>query len=108
MPMYATMFQYQAAALKLMVERPEDRGAVVNRAAESLGGRVVSYYWSVGNFDGLVILDLPDGTAAAAVQLVMEGTGAVRHVETHEIFPADELPELLQQTARVRYSPPGG
>jgi uncharacterized protein with GYD domain len=108
MPMYATMFQYQAAALKLMVERPEDRGAVVNQAAESLGGRVVGYYWSIGEFDGLVILDLPDGTAAAAVQLVMAGTGAVKHVETHEIFPADTLTELLRETGRVSYSPPGG
>ncbi len=106
--MYVTMFQYQPAALKLMVERPEDRGAIVSQAAESLGGRVVGYYWVLGDFDGLVIFDLPDGTAAAAVQLVMAGTGAVRHVETHEIFPGDTIPELLQQTARVSYLPPGG
>jgi uncharacterized protein with GYD domain len=108
MPMYATTFRYQPAALKLMVERPEDRGAIVGEAAKSLGGRVVGYYWSVGDFDGLVIFELPDGDAAAAVQMVMAGTGAVSRVQTNEIFPADTLQDLLKETARVAYAPPGG
>ncbi len=108
MPMFVTLFRYQPAALKLMVERPENRAVVVSEAAESLGGRLVGYYWMLGHFDGLAILDLPDSGAAAEVQLVMAGTGAVRHVETHELFPAETLPELMQQTARVSYMPPGG
>ncbi len=108
MPKYATMFRYRPGAVRAMMDRPEDRAAIVGKAAESVGGRLEGYYWMLGPYDGLIILDLPDGRAAASVQMVMAGTGAVDEVETHELFAADGLDELQQRAKSVTYSPPGG
>jgi uncharacterized protein with GYD domain len=108
MPKYAIMFHYRPGAVRAMMDRPEDRAAIVGRAAESVGGRLEAYYWALGSFDGLIILEVPNGRAAASVQMVMAGTGAVDHVETHELFPAEGLNELLQRAKSVPYSPPGG
>ena len=108
MPKYAVTFRYRPGAVRAMMDRPEDRAAIVGKAAESVGGKLDAYYWMLGPLDGLIILDLPDGRAAASVQLVMAGTGAVDHVETHELFTADSLDELVQRAKGVTYSPPGG
>ncbi len=108
MPKYALMFRYRPGAVRAMMDRPEDRAAIVGTAAGSVGGKLDAYYWMLGPMDGLIILDLPDGRAAASVQLVMAGTGAVDHVETHELFSADALDELVHRAKGVTYSPPGG
>jgi uncharacterized protein with GYD domain len=108
MPKYAIMFHYRPGAVRAMMDRPEDRAAIVAQAAESLGGKLEAYYWALGPFDGLIILDVPDGRAAASVQMVMAGTGAVDQIETHELFPAERLNDLLQRAKSVPYSPPGG
>lgn len=45
--------------------------------AQSLGGKVESYYFELGEYDVLAILDLPDDEAAAAVALAVDaGAGA--------------------------------
>lgn len=108
MPKYALMFKYRPGAVRAMMDRPEDRAAIVSRAAESMGGSLDAYYWTLGPNDGLIILDLPNGQAAASVQLTMAGTGAVDQVETHELFASDEINELLRQAKAVPYTPPGG
>jgi uncharacterized protein with GYD domain len=42
------------------MQRPSDRVAVVSKSVESVGGRLEAYYLMVGQYDGFVIVDLPD------------------------------------------------
>ncbi len=55
MALYMTQFSYAADAWKALVKRPEDRAAVFAEHAEKLGGRMVSFHYCMGDYDGVVI-----------------------------------------------------
>ncbi|MBV8150542.1 MAG: GYD domain-containing protein, partial [Candidatus Eremiobacteraeota bacterium] len=85
-----------------------DRGAAVRRLVEAAGGKVESYYWMFGEFDGFAIIDVADSAHAGALSLAISSTGAFT-VETHELISPTELNALLARAKdlRAHYSAPG-
>ena len=70
MPLYMTQFAYTPEAWAALVDNPEDRSAPVRELTGSMGGRLVGWYLSMGDYDGLLIYEAPDdATAGAAVAL---------------------------------------
>lgn len=107
MTKYLVLFTFKGETLKAFLKKPSDRAAVVGEAAQSVGGRLESYYWMLGQYDGLAILDMPDSTAAARLAMTVSSTGAFTHLETHELFSADQVLHLLQGAEGVKYAAPG-
>ena len=109
MPKYVVFFGVTSDALARFIDRPEDRRGPVRAIAEAAGGRLESYYWMFGQYDGLAIVDLPDSASAAVVALAAASSGAFRLFETHELIEADDLVGILEraQKARPTYRPPG-
>jgi uncharacterized protein with GYD domain len=108
MPRFIHFFSYTADAAKAMIERPSDRSAAAKALAESVGGTMEAFYWMHGKHDGLLITNLPDGVAAAALAGAVGATGAITGIETHQIFDHDEQAAIVQQAASARsaYKPP--
>ncbi len=52
MPLYMTQFAYTSEAWKALVKKPEDRGKVFGELVEKMGGRLVSMYYCMGEYDG--------------------------------------------------------
>lgn len=109
MPKYAVFFTLTPESIRRMAEHPDDRAAALRMAMEADGGRLEGYYWMLGQFDGMVIVDLPDGKSAAAAALTVSSSGAFGRTETHELFTSEELGPLLERvrSAAARYTPPG-
>ncbi|HVC34556.1 MAG TPA: GYD domain-containing protein [Chloroflexota bacterium] len=109
MAKFVVFFSVTSDALARFIEKPEDRRAPVQRLAEAAGGKLESYYWMFGEYDGLSIVELPDSAAAAAVALTAASSGAFKHFETHELIAADDLVRILAKakTLRPDYRPPG-
>ncbi|HXQ49940.1 MAG TPA: GYD domain-containing protein [Stellaceae bacterium] len=96
---------YTAEGLKgLQRERAASRRAVVTRMVEDLGGKVEVFYWSLGERDAIVILDLPDVTTATALAFAVSSTGLV-HTKTTSLVTGEEVDRALQKT--VNYRAPG-
>jgi uncharacterized protein with GYD domain len=93
-----------------MIDHPSDRVAAVSKAMEKVGGTLDQYYWVLGEYDFLAIVDASDSFSAAAVSLAVSSTGVFTHTETHELIPAGELASVLEKAKSVRavYQPPGG
>jgi uncharacterized protein with GYD domain len=110
MPKYVILFGLTSEALARFIDNPEDRRGPVSQLAEAMGGRLESYYWMFGKYDGLAIFEAPDSRTMASLALAATSTGVFRSVETHELIAADELVTVLQRakTARPTYRPPGG
>jgi uncharacterized protein with GYD domain len=108
MPKYVILFNVTADALSRFIDNPEDRRGPVSKLAEAVGGRLESYYWMFGDYDGLGILETPD-SKTAPFALAAASTGAFRRAETHELISAEDLVSVLQQakTAKPSYRPPG-
>jgi uncharacterized protein with GYD domain len=109
MPKFVAIFSVSGDALARFIDNPEDRRAPVAKLAEAAGGKLVSYYWMFGQYDGLAIADYPDAASAAAVAFVATSSGAFTHFETHELLETDELVRVLQKakTMRTAYRPIG-
>jgi uncharacterized protein with GYD domain len=101
MSKYAVFFTLKGEAIARAMEQPSDRVLVVSKAVESAGGRLEAYYLMFGQYDGFVIVDLPDSRAAAATSLAVSSTGAFEHLETHELIEAEDLNPILEQAKGI-------
>lgn len=97
MPIFITQGRYSRDAIKGMLAHPEDRAEVVAKLAEAAGGKLVAYYVTLGEYDFLVITDMPSHREASAVVVTaaagggaidMRTTAAMTSAEAKEIFTA--------------------
>ena len=82
MPVFVTQCRYRQSAVKAMLANPEDRGAAVAKLVEQAGGTLIDYYVLFGEYDWMIIYELPSGKEAAAVALTALGAGAVTDTKT--------------------------
>lgn len=109
MTRYAIFFSLTPQTIARFIDNPSDRAAAVRALLEPVGGTLHSYDFMFGDDDGIVIFDVPDSKAAAAVSLAVSSTGAFSRIHTHELIPAENLQGVLDaaKSARSSYRPPG-
>ena len=72
------------------------RAAAFRSQVEAAGGKVNQVYWTVGRYDGVLVMDMPDTAKAAAVLLKVASLGNVR-TETLTAFDAKDFEQILQK-----------
>ena len=82
MPIYITHGRYTRDAIKGMIVKPEDRADAVARLIGKVGGRLLGYYVTFGDYDFMVIADVPNDVQMAAVLLAAGGGGGVTDLRT--------------------------
>lgn len=75
-----------------------------DKLVQNSGGTMESFYFAFGEEDAVVICDLPDNAAAAAVALAINSSGAVS-IKTTVLLTPDEVDEATRKS--VDYRPPG-
>jgi uncharacterized protein with GYD domain len=65
------------------------REHVIRLAVEGLGGKLEAFYFALGADDAIVLAELPDNVAAAALSLAVTASGAARCRTTSLLTPAD-------------------
>ncbi len=105
MPKYLIQVSYTAEGLKgLIKEKASARKTAVDKAFASVGGKVECFYYSFGEHDAVLIVDVPDNIAAAALSLAVTAAGFVR-TRTTPLLTIDETDKALQKS--VTYHGPG-
>jgi uncharacterized protein with GYD domain len=109
MPKYVSFFSYTGEAWNRMVAKPENRAVAARRLIEEIGGRMEVFYWMFGDWDGLVILDVPDAATAAAFSARVTSSGLLREIKTHQLLTMEDARLALDQakSAGAVYEPPG-
>lgn len=107
MAKYAVFFSFKGETIKSFMDKPSDRASVVAQLCEAAGGHMDAYYLMFGAWDGFVIADVPDSSAAAAISLAVSSTGAFSRLETHELIEAAAMAGVLATAKGLTYSPPG-
>ena len=109
MPKYALLFRLKGETIAKAMDNPSDRSAVVSRILQEAGGKLESYYWMFGEWDGLAIGELPDSMAAAATALAASSSGTFTQIATHELIPVDQINPTLARAKELRagYQPIG-
>ena len=80
------------------------RRDAVAKVAESVGGKLESFYFAFGEQDAYVVVELPDNESAAAVALTVNAAGGAT-VKTVVLLTPDEVDDAAKRS--VDYKPPG-
>jgi uncharacterized protein with GYD domain len=75
---------------------------------EKLGGRVVNAYFAFGDYDFVLITELPNNVSAAALAIAASAGGACKSVKTTPLMEAAEGLEALRKAATSGYRAPTG
>ena len=106
MSLYLTRFSYTTDAVKALLKQPQDRSAAGREVAESLGGKLVGFWYAFGEFDGVFLLEAPDNATAAAVAMAVGASGALSNIETTVLLDMDEAQDAMRKAAGATYRPP--
>ena len=90
MPIYIIQGRYTRDAIKGMIVKPEDRADAVSRLLAKAGGKLISLYVTFGEYDFMVIADVPSDVQMAAVVLAAASGGGVTDLRTTKAMTSVE------------------
>jgi uncharacterized protein with GYD domain len=106
MATYLFQGAYTPDALAKLIQNPQNRIKAVTRAVEALGGRVVGGWFCFGEYDVVLISELPDNVSAAAFSVAASAGGALRTNRTTPLFGAGETLDIFKRASQAGYQPP--
>ena len=108
MPLYLARFSYTTDAMKALVDQPQDRSAAARELAETLGGKLLGFWYALGEFDGVFLMEAPDNASAVAVAMAVGASGALSDIETTVLLDMDEAQDAMRKASAAIYRPPAG
>jgi uncharacterized protein with GYD domain len=105
MPKYLLEVSYSPEGAKgILKDGGTKRKQVVESAIGANGGKLEAFYFAFGKNDAYLIVDVKDNASVAAVNLVVQASGAAT-VRTTVLLTAEEIDQASKKS--VSYSPPG-
>jgi uncharacterized protein with GYD domain len=103
--------QYTPQALSHILDNPTtNRQEAARKVIESAGGKLTSFYGTTVEGPGaLVIFDVPDPGAAAAISGVVVAAEVLQNVKLTRLLTQDEIFQVRKHAVKARkaYKPPG-
>jgi uncharacterized protein with GYD domain len=105
---YLIRWQFKDATAKALVDKPQNRTGPAQALIEGFGGKLLSYYFALGEYDGLGICEFPDSISVAACSMKAAATGAFARFETMALLTATEAEAAMKKAkeAKVEYRAP--
>src|SRR5829696_10256909 len=107
MPLYMTQFAYTSEAWATLTDNPEDRSVAVRELLETGGGRLLSWYLSFGEYDGLLIYEAPDDATAGALILAAATREHLGVTRTIPLFTGEESLEIMRRAGGMAFRAQG-
>ena len=110
MAYYLFQASYTPAAIKAMVDEPQDREAAARPLIEAVGGKLHHLFFCFGKDDVLALIEAPDDEAMAAAALVVGASGAFSSGRTTKLLTSAEARASMAaaKTASESYTPVTG
>src|SRR6266487_4595818 len=106
MALYMAQFSYTAEALATMAKNPQDRSVPSRELIEKLGGRMIGFYYCLGEYDGVALYEAPDDTTAAAISMSAVSPGHLKASHTTKLFTVEETMEAMRKAGSVSFQGP--
>jgi len=110
MPFYMFQARYTAAAIKAMVDNPQDREAAARPLIEAVGGKLHHLFFCFGADDVVALIEAPDDEAMAAGALAVGASGAFSGGTTTKLMTSREAMGAMAAAgkAAASYKPATG
>ena len=106
MPRYLVQASYSSEGTAAMISNPVDRAAVIRQLLESVGGKLETYDFAFGDYDVVVVCELPDNVTMAALSMAVSASGVAKAIKTTPLLSVEEAMEAMQKAGEVGYQPP--
>ena len=102
MPLYLYQGAYTSQSWASQVKNPQNRIETVGRqACEAVGGRLVGAWYSFGDFDFVLIADVPNTESMTAISLAVAAGGALKNSRTTPLMTGAQAVEAMKKVAEV-------
>jgi uncharacterized protein with GYD domain len=108
MPYYLVQVAYTPEACAALIKKPQNRMDVVRPAIEKLGGRLEGAWMAFGEYDWVLVAQMPDNVSAAALSMAITAGGALKACKTTPLMTLEEGVEAMRKASGTGYRPPTG
>ena len=97
MAFYLLRAKYAQDSMNALVQRPEDRMLTTTRLLKEVGGRLHYYFFCFGEYDIVLLFELPDNVSAASLAMTLSAAGTVTATETIPLLTTEEAIDAMNQ-----------
>ena len=103
MPRFLQQVAYTPEGWQTLIKNPQNRIDAVRPAIEKLGGKIETAWFAFGEYDVVLIVEMPDNVSAAAIAMAFAGGGACKAVKTTPLLSTAEAVEAKKKAGTAGY-----
>lgn len=107
MPTYMSLFKYTPEGLKNIIDSQEERASEIDEKLKEIGGKMISFYYCLGEYHGVTIYEMPSGAELRSMIFGSESKGYLADIKTFEVFDAYEENNVLDRAKGMGVQEPG-
>ena len=102
MPHYMYQAAYTGKSWAAQLKNPQNRVETVGRqACEAVGGKMVGGWSCFGDYDIVLVVDVPDNASMSAIALAIAAGGAVKASKTTVLMTGTECVNAMKKADAV-------
>ena len=101
MGFYLFQGRYAPAALKAMVEKPQNRRDAAAKMIEAIGGKLHHMFFCFGSDDIVALLEAPDDKAMMAGSLLVGASGSMSGGATTKLISVEDAMVAMQTAQKA-------
>ena len=100
---YLLQLTYTPDAWAAMVNQPQNRVEAVRPVVEKLGGKLEHGWLAFGEYDAVVVVEMPENADAAAFAMAIAAGGAMKTIKTTPLLSVEEGIEAMRKAQGAGY-----
>ncbi len=105
MASYLVQVSYTSEALSALIAKPQDRTGHVGKVIEGLGGKSLGSWLAFGDYDLVMVVEMPNNVNAAALSLAAAAGGSCKTVKTTPLLTIAQGLSALRKAGKSGYKP---
>lgn len=106
MAYYALETAYTPQGWEALLKNPHNRLEAVRPVVQRLGGKIINGWLQFGEYDLLIICEMPDNISASALAMSIGGGGAAKAIKTTPLMTFEDGLKALGKARESEYAPP--
>ncbi len=106
MPIYMVQFRYTTEAQAALVRRPQNREEAVRPIVEQLGGRLLHFWFSLGEYDTAIFIEMTDEIHIRAFAMAFVTAGVATEYNVTTLMTMQQALEAMRLAGGIGYRAP--
>ena len=102
MALFLLQYAYTSHAWQSQLESEDSEIGMARKVADKLGGKLVSGWFTFGDYDVAAILEMPDHVTAGAVSVALSAAGYAKAAKTTQLISEAEGRAMLNKAKSAK------